>query len=283
MDNENERTAEIDEFWDKAGVQPVQIALPTGVGYTLRAYRMAETLPQQGEDIDVDEDVDDADTGDDLVTRIEGTDDPLRGLVRHDNRAENIDDDELDELDDEDTDEPPAEDFEDKPTGAMTPEGEVPVFLSRRNKLLLFRTAEGLVSFVSSGTPNGLSFLKEWNSIATNLEPSHIAPHEDDSYELDLLVENLRGGHDTWDPDLIISAGELARDLGYALPIKDVLAALAPSSPLDELDEALRKSVDGGMGAMFARRRAKKVGAEQAALAWRTIIGKISAATNWRD
>jgi hypothetical protein len=100
---------------------------------------------------------------------------------------------------------------------------------------------------------------------------------EDDEYELDLVVENLRGGHDAWEPDLLISAGEVARDVAFACNLEDVLAALAPGSPLDDLDEGLRAE------GFLARRRLKKVGAEQAAIAWRSIIGKITAAVEWHD
>jgi hypothetical protein len=105
----------------------------------------------------------------------------------------------------------------------------------------------------------------------------------EDSYELDLVVKNLRGGRDAWDPDLIIQAGELARDLGYALRIDSVIAALAPGSPLDDLDEALRATTAGGIGGFLARRRMKKIGTEAAPLSWRTIIGKISSVVDWRD
>jgi hypothetical protein len=96
-------------------------------------------------------------------------------------------------------------------------------------------------------------------------------------------VENLRGGHDTWDPNLLIEAGEVARDLAYALRMPALLDMLSPGSSLDDLDEALRKSVDGGVGGFLGRRRLKKIGAQTASLGWRTIIGKISAAVDWRD
>ena len=97
-------------------------------------------------------------------------------------------------------------------------------------------------------------------------------------------MENLRGGHDAWDPSLIIKAGEVARDLGYALRLEAVIGALSPGSPLDDLDEGLRTVESGGLGAFFARRRLRRIGAQTtAALGWRTIIGKISAAVDWRN
>jgi hypothetical protein len=105
----------------------------------------------------------------------------------------------------------------------------------------------------------------------------------EDNYELDLVVDNLRGGHDAWDSDLLIKAGEVARDIAYALRMDAVLTALSPGSPLDDLDEALRASAAGGIGGFLARRRVRKIGAQQATLGWRTIIGKISGAVVWRE
>jgi hypothetical protein len=110
-----------------------------------------------------------------------------------------------------------------------------------------------------------------------------VVPREEDTYELDLVVENLRGGSDVWDAPLILRAGEIARDLSFALRIDAVLVALSAGTPLDQLDEALRAAEGGGIGGMLARRRLRKIPAQQSSLAWRTIIGKISAAVDWRD
>jgi len=150
--------------------------------------------------------------------------------------------------------------------------------------LLLFRSVEGLVDFVKSDdAEHDMLQLDSWESLKTRLTVSSVVPSDEDRYELDLVVENLRGGHDAWDSDLLISAGEVARDLAYALQLEAVRTALSPGSPLDDLDEALRSDANGGLGGFFARRRLKKIGAQQAALGWRTIIGKISAAVDWRD
>jgi hypothetical protein len=61
------------------------------------------------------------------------------------------------------------------------------------------------------------------------------------------------------------------------------VGALSPGSPLDDLDEALRTSENGGVRGFMARRRMRKIGIQQAALGWRTIIGKISAVVDWRN
>jgi hypothetical protein len=62
------------------------------------------------------------------------------------------------------------------------------------------------------------------------------------------------------------------------------MTSLASGSPLDDLDEGLRTVEAGGFGAFFARRRLRKIDPQTtAALSWRTVIGKISAAVDWRD
>ncbi|MGY0234610.1 DNA primase [Longispora urticae] len=289
MDNEFERTDEVDEFWTDVRIQPVCVALPAGVGYTLRAYRMSDELPEAVEEDTSD---DEASETDELVTRVADDDEPVarRRVVRGEEKAE-VDHDGDDDVDPEDADydEPDPKDFEDEPEDDEDAEPaepvveEVPLFLSRRGKLLLFRTVEGLAAFVSSEAPHDLAALDGWDKVAGKLSVEQLVPAEDDTYELDLVVENLRGGHDAWDADLLISAGELTRDLAYALKLESVRTSISPGSPLDDLDESLRKSVEGGFGGFLAKRRTKKIGAEQAALAWRTIIGKISAATDWRD
>ncbi|MEU4551001.1 DNA primase [Micromonospora violae] len=276
-------SASIDRsLWDELRIDPVEIALPAGTGFTLRAYRPASSL-----------------TPTDVTERDQ--DDPF--LARRQAIEEEEDDETVVILDEELAEEFAAEDEDDESTrrrrdAADTDDGsdeavadeadeaddeEVPVFLSNRGKLLLFKTPESLVSFIRSGAPNDLSQLDSWNELSERVEPADIAPLDEDTYELDLVVENLRGGHDTWDSTLLIEAGEVARDLSYALRLPAVLDMLSAGSSLDDLDEALRATANGGIGAFMGRRRLKKIGAQTASLGWRTIVGKISAVVDWRD
>ncbi|MET8230001.1 DNA primase [Micromonospora sp. NPDC005298] len=272
-------------LWDEVRIDPVEIALPAGTGFTLRAYRPAGVLTPT--------DVTERDQDDPFLARrqvVEEEDDETVVILDEElaeEFAESDEDDgatrrrrdgdatadtetETDEADDEDaTDEADDE--------------EVPVFLSHRGKLLLFKTPESLVSFIRSGAPNDLSQLDSWNELSERVEPADIAPLDEDTYELDLVVENLRGGHDAWDSTLLIEAGEVARDLSYALRLPAVLDMLSAGSSLDNLDEALRATVNGGIGGFMGRRRLKKIGAQTASLGWRTIVGKISAVVDWRD
>ena len=284
--DESEAPAPVDEqssaglsgadLWDDARIEPVEIALPGGVGLTLRAFRKASEL---------------------TPTEIEAEEeDPFDARKRQsavDDEEEVIVDEEFNALLAEGEDDPDAEkaeepdpaDFEDEKDEAedKVADEDVPMFLSHKGRLLAFKSPESLVSFIRSGAPHDLAQLDSWAALAERVQSTDIDPQPEDRYELDLVVENLRGGHDTWDLPLLIAAGEVARDLGYALRLKPVILALSPGSPLDDLDESLRSAESGGMGGYFGRRRLKKIGAQQAALGWRTIIGKISAAVDWRD
>lgn len=265
-------------LWTETGIDPVEIALPGGVGFTLRAYRRAaeitptDTSEREEEDPfarprpteEAEEFLDEDFTDEDLETGEE----PLRG-GRGDTETE-----EPDDVEDEEEDE------EEEPELG---EEEVPLFLSHRGKLLLFKTPEALVSFIRSGAPHDMAQLDTWSTLRERIEPADVVALEEDTYELDLVVENLRGGHDAWDPPLLIKAGEIARDLAYALRLPSVLEMLAPGSSLDDLDEALRASISGGIGGFIGRRRLRRIGAQTASLGWRTAIGKISAVVDWRD
>lgn len=272
VEGEIERTPQIDAFWDKIKVEPIEIALPGGVGYTLRAYRMSTEITPS------DYTAREADEFPDRAATYAGADD-----------VDEIDDefdDEFDELDDEDLDEDElAADEIDAGEADLDEddEEEIPIFLSKGGNLLVFRTRAGLVDFVKSDAEHDLTQLKGWSKFVRQVRPEHVVPTDEDSYELDLVVKNLRAGHATWDPDLVVQSGQIARDLGHALRIESVVLAMAPGSPLDDLDEALRDVADGGMGTFFARRKMKKIGAETASIGWRTVIGKISTVVDWRD
>jgi hypothetical protein len=317
-DGGRERSAQADAMWTDVNIEPVELALPKGVGYTLRAYRLSTDLTPT----ELDEEEDDfailhrreADVDEEEVVILDenaelfAEDQPAASLTKSSSKTKSARDDDEDEDDEDDAvakdtsddddesdadeddeaddaeavaDEDDADDDEDD-EDEEEPE-EVPAFLGHRGKLLLFRSVEGLVEFVKSDEEHDLLQLDTWSSLKTRITASAVVPKDEDRYELDLVVENLRGGQDAWDGELLIAAGEAARDLAYSLRLEAVRTALSPGSPLDDLDEALRAAAGGGVGGFFAKRRLKKIGAQQAALGWRTIIGKISAAVDWRD
>ena len=269
-----ERTDEVARFWDETDIELVEIALPGGssggntggnVGFTLRHYRTAMFYPEpepepEPEPDDFDEDFDLPDT---VRVPDDEPDDP-RATKKSESRAD-------DNGSDGESEEP---DF-DEPEEPVGEEREEAVMLAHEGTLHVFRTARALVDFVTSSAPHDLSEVEAFTRIKQKLRPELVAPADEDRYELDLVVRNLRGGRDVWDVDLLISAAEIARDITYACRLRDALAALGPGSPLDALDDALR---DGGF---WARRRLRRIKAEQVALAWRGVIGKIAGAVQW--
>ena len=275
---ESARSERTDELWTAVRIDPVEIALPKGVGYTLRAYRPVDEVTPT--DVSARE----ADLFPERQPASKAAEEDEDGGFADDDGGfadeEELDraDADLDDGSDEDEDE--AEDDEDEADGE--PE-EVPVFLGQAGQLYLFRSVEGLVEFVRSAAEHDLRQLDTWSELVKRISAEDVVPLPEDTYELDLVVKNLRGGHNAWDAGLIIQAGEIARDLGWALQIDSVVDALSTGSPLDDLDEALRATESGGLGGFFARRKLKKIGAEAAPLGWRTIIGKISTVVDWRD
>jgi hypothetical protein len=305
------RSERTDALWADVRIDPVEIALPRGVGYTLRAYRPSAEISRPDIDRATNPDLDDFDAASAAVARRrrvtdedeDGVSDadvdaesagdrdrkPSRARAKNavveDDEDEALEEDDLDEddLEDEDDEDETDEDEEDEEDDEEANKEDVPVFLGHNGRVFLFHSPEKLVEFVKSGTEHDLSQLETWPDLVDRVSNDDIVPLDEDTYELDLVVENLRGGSDAWDAPLILRAGELARDLSYALRIEAVLVALAAGSPLDDLDEALRASESGGVGSFFARRKLKKIPAQQSSLAWRTVIGKISAVSDWRD
>jgi hypothetical protein len=275
------RSSRADALWGEVRIDPIEIALPGGVGYTLRAYRSSTEVTRPTVAAGADEDSDDFDAASAAVAR------RRRGTAEDEDEYDeeaDLDEDEYDEeLDEDDLDEDEEEEVAEEEDEEQELEQEVPVFLGRGGKVFLFNSPDKLVAFIKSGGDHDLSQLDSWSTLVKRVTAKDIVPLEQDTYELDLVVENLRGGSDAWDASLILRAGEIARDLSFALRIDGVLVALSAGTPLDQLDEALRAAESGGIGGMLARRRLRKVPAQQSSLAWRTIIGKISAAVDWRD
>jgi hypothetical protein len=261
------RSAETDKLWNEMSVDPVELHLGKDSGFTLRAYRMSDTLPgaKRAEETEAAEE--------EMVA--EGAPDEDAGIAANAEDEDAAEPDAADFAEDEDE----ADDDED----ALDAEPEeVPVFLTRKGKLLIFREPEALVAYVREHDDHDLAAIEEYGELQDRLSVDDIVCDEDDTYELDLVVANLRGGHDAWEPELLIKAAEVGRDLGYALKHTSIVAALAPGSPLDDLDEAFRVVVEGGLRGKLAKRRLRRNDAQQAAIAWRGVIAKINDHVEWR-
>ena len=175
------------ELWEDVRIQPVEIALPGGVGLTLRAYRLSSDLTPT--EIEVEED-------DIFDARARAR------AAESEDQDEVIVDEEFAALIAEDDSSSPAAESADEPDEAEFVEAdeeseteaveEVPAFLSHQGKLITFKSAESLVSFIRSGAPHDLAQLDSWATVADRVQSSDIDPLPEDRYELDLVVENLR-------------------------------------------------------------------------------------------
>jgi len=155
-------------------------------------------------------------------------------------------------------------------------DGPEPVFLGSKGVVFAFRTTEGLVEFLRSGAEHDLAGLEGWQDVAAE-DDIDVTPDEMGIYQLDIVVEMLRAGADSWDFELLVLAGEAARDVAKYAELDEVLAALGPGSPLDSLDDDLR---DGGL---MARRRLKKRDGDGLAIGWRGVIGRLTPVIDFRD
>ncbi|HEV8173389.1 MAG TPA: DNA primase, partial [Actinoplanes sp.] len=166
------------DLWDEVRISPVEIAMPGGVGLTLRAYRLASELSPTETEVDEDDPFEAreraaaarrAEQEEEIIL-----DDELAALV-----AEGEAD--LDGKDKKvgDAEEPDPADFAEAEaeTEAQEEEDEeVPVFLSHRGRLLAFKSPESLVSFVRSGAPHDLAQLDSWSTLAERVQSTDIDP-----------------------------------------------------------------------------------------------------------
>ncbi len=155
-------------------------------------------------------------------------------------------------------------------------DGPEPVFLGHDKVVYAFHTTEGMVTFLHGDQPHDLADLPDWAEVTAAPELD-VTPDEMGIYHLDMVVEMLRAGPDSWDYELLVLAGEAARDVAKYAELTEVLTALAPGTPLDALDDDLR---DGGF---LARRRLRKRGGDGLAIGWRSVIGRLTPAVEFRD
>ena len=208
------RSTRTEKLWADVRIDPVEIALPGGVGYTLRAYRSSAEITRPEVTRADEDDLDDFDAASAAVARRrrDGTADDETDVEDLDEEVEAFDEDEDADLDEEDLDEDEDREDEDEDDEDEDDEDEevvqdVPVFLGRDGRVYLFHSPDKLVEFVKSGAEHDLSQIDTWGTLVKRISSKDVVPLEEDTYELDLVVENLRGGPDVWDAPLILKAG----------------------------------------------------------------------------
>ncbi len=118
---------------------------------------------------------------------------------------------------------------------------DVPVFLSRAERIQVFSSAAKLEGYLADPTAeNSLSHLDAWTTIREGVaggEASVIAGPEN-TYRLDGLDEQLLQGPAATDPERLALAVELLHDAAIARDDDEVSEALSTASPLGNLVRA---------------------------------------------
>ena len=125
------RTSQVEAFWKRVEIDPVEIALPGGVGYTLRAYRMDTDVTPS--DYSGREDLEFPDRARAYANELD--DEEFDGVDDLDDEASDEEDLELEEdaeaLADDEDDDADDDDDDDALAAAEAADEEVPLFLSR--------------------------------------------------------------------------------------------------------------------------------------------------------
>ena len=129
------------ELWDEVRIEPVEIALPGGVGLTLRAFRKSSELTPT--EIEAEEE-----DPFDARRRVAAAEDDEEEVILDEEFQALLAEGEVDQTVDEDakaaadSDEPDPEEFEDDTSedDAKAADEDVPMFLSHKGKLLAFKS-----------------------------------------------------------------------------------------------------------------------------------------------
>lgn len=147
-------------------------------------------------------------------------------------------------------------------------------FLGRELTVDVFRSPEGLSSFVEEGEPNDLAALSTWGAVV-EADADPVAA-DADSYDFAQVTEMLDGTADRWDLALLGQVAEAALDLAEYCHLERVNDLLAPDT---ELGIAIAEADDDG----DSDERPEE--SEVAVLAgrWNEVVAEISSCLRWHD
>src|SRR5215468_3323503 len=145
-DEVSTRSRRTETLWADVRIDPVEIALPGGVGYTLRAYRLASEFVGSGGA--EERDLDDYEAASAAVHRRRRAEAPEEDELELDEELEEeVDEGDLDDeedLDEDEDDEDEDEEDEDEEEGEEEEEAradeETPIFLGTKGKVYLFHS-----------------------------------------------------------------------------------------------------------------------------------------------
>ena len=155
------------------------------------------------------------------------------------------------------------------------------VFASVEGRLPLFRRPERASDFAAGAEHHDLCAVLHWEALSDAMAQAFLPLIDGHRYDLDLPSVNLELDPDRWLPDLIVKATDLGLELVEALDLDDGYALLAPGSPLDELDDALRQVRRWPLGRH--RRRWRAFDRHRLADQWQSVTELIGSRLDWPD
>jgi len=147
-------------------------------------------------------------------------------------------------------------------------------FLGRELTVDVFRSEEGLSSFVEEGEPHDLTALATWGAVVeADADPIPVA---EDSYDFAEVTDMLDGTAAHWDIALLGQVAEAALDLAEYCHLERVSDLLAPDT---ELGTAISDVQDSGGSDERPAESEITVLAEQ----WNEVVTEITSCLRWRD
>ena len=151
---------------------------------------------------------------------------------------------------------------------------DAPRFLGRKGTVYLFRTADGLGSFIRGKTPHDLRDIATWADV---VDSDVVAlPAEEDRYDLAEISELFARGDSTD----VFDYSRLAHAFDGVLDI-------AEYANLDSVDDLIRPTTPLGRALVESQRGIGKslAPADTAAMstAWDELVEKVSGAVRWQD
>ncbi|WP_173161560.1 Hsp70 family protein [Phytohabitans suffuscus] len=156
----------------------------------------------------------------------------------------------------------------------------VAVFASQGPRLPLFRRPEQATDHAAGGDDHAMASILHWESLRESMAVAFLPLLPRNRYVLDLPSVSLERDPKQWLTDLIVQAGDIARELTYALDIPQGQDLLGPGTLLDRLDDALRAAQRSSL-----RRKAHRDlrAFDQARLVsgWRRVASLIDSHLDW--
>ncbi|WP_051798096.1 Hsp70 family protein [Catenuloplanes japonicus] len=156
------------------------------------------------------------------------------------------------------------------------------VFASEDGRLPLFPRPERAADDAAGGEQHTMTRVLHWEAMAESMANAFLPLAKERRYRLDLPPVTLARDPKDWLLDVVVDAGDLARELVHALEIEEAYELVEPGSMLDVLDDALRVA----RRSMFRRQARRDLDVFDRRLIvadWRRVTRLIEARVDWRS